>query len=384
MFDPITLGAVLFLLAIISAVVMTVTWKMNLQERGLGMWAWAAIIGGLGFLPLPFASYIGSYTVVLNNIATILAPLLILEGILRFRGYSGERLRSYIYVLVMIYSTVFIMILRDAPNERFLFFDSLMIPIFYFSAFFLLRKSTGMERKIYMLSAAIFVLIGTSFAGRWILAWNGSFDANLDAHPYTSYLFFVVIIWTLGWTYGLSIAVHFRNHNRIVKLATHDYLTGLPNRKYLSDYMEQLLKEETNKSFVLFSLDLNGFKQINDTFGHKTGDDVLIKMADSLRDFSWQRYTAVRLGGDEFVVIIQQPVDEQSISDMKQELRYAIEDDKPIEHGVINLKISIGHAAYPTDGQTLDELLVKADHKMYQEKSLRKHRSEIHTAGFHI
>lgn len=382
--DPITLGAVVFLLAVISAVVMTITWKMNVKERGLNMWAWAAIIGGLGFLPLLFVQYIGAYAAVLNNISTLLTTLLILEGIMRFRGYNKDRFRLTIYIFLMSAVMILILLFRESPNERFLIFDSVVVVIFLLSAYFLLRKSSGTERNIYMMSAAAFILMGLAFTGRWILALNESFEANFASHPYISFLFLIVIVWTVGWTYGLSIAVHFRNHNRIMKLATHDYLTGLPNRKYLNDYMEKLFTNREKEPFVLFSLDLNGFKQINDTFGHKTGDDVLIKLADSLRDFTSQRYTAVRLGGDEFVVIVRQPTDHQAISKKKSELRQAIECDKRIEAGVINLKISIGHAAYPADGQTMDELLSKADAKMYQEKSVRKQGSAINSADYHI
>ncbi|AJD92596.1 hypothetical protein JMA_32790 [Jeotgalibacillus malaysiensis] len=382
--DPITLGAVVFLLAVISAVVMTITWKMNVKERGLDMWAWAAIIGGLGFLPLLFVQYIGAYAAVLNNISTLITPLLILEGIMRFKNYKKERLRLTIYTTVMSAVTALIIFFRESPNERFLVFDVVAVAIFLLSAYFLLKRSSGTERKIYMMSAAAFILMGLAFAGRWFLALNGAFEANFAAHPYTSFLFIIVIIWTVGWTYGLSIAVNFRNHNRVMKLATHDYLTGLPNRKYLNDYMEHLFQEETKDPFVLFSLDLNGFKQINDTFGHKTGDEVLIKLADALRDFAWQRYTAVRLGGDEFVVIISQPIDPHSITKKKGELRQAVECDKLIDAGVMTLKISIGHAAYPVDGQTMDELLSKADAKMYREKSERKQSSEIHSANYNI
>ncbi|MDZ5710989.1 GGDEF domain-containing protein [Jeotgalibacillus haloalkalitolerans] len=384
MLDPITLGAVVFVLAIISAIVMTITWKMNIQERGLDMWAWAAIIGGLGFLPLLFVPIIGSYAAVLNNLATLLTPILILEGIMRFKGYHKERLRLLIFIMTFIYATSFILLFREMPNARFLVFDSLVTIIFFLSAFFLLWKSTGLERKIYMISAATFILIGSSFAGRWFLALNGAFEANFESHPYTSFLFFMVIIWTVGWTYGLSIAVNVRNHNRVMKLATHDYLTGLPNRKYLDSYIEQLLHSGTKKPFVLYSLDLNGFKQINDLFGHKTGDDVLVKMAESLRDFAWGQHTAVRLGGDEFVVIMQQSIDKQSISHTKKAIREAVENDKKIDAGTINLKTSIGYAAYPIDGQTMDELLIKADAQMYKEKSYRKACSEINSAEFQI
>ncbi|WP_404405809.1 GGDEF domain-containing protein [Jeotgalibacillus malaysiensis] len=384
MLDPITLGVIVFILAVISAIVMTITWKMNVKERGLNMWAWAAIIGGLGFLPLLFVPYIGSYAAVLNNISTLITPIFILEGIMRFKGYQKERLRATIYVYVISIVIFLVILFRDAPNERFLIFDSVVTVIFLLSAYFLLKNSAGTERNIYIMSAAAFILMAMAFAGRWVLALNGAFEANFAAHPYTSFLFLIVIIWTVGWTYGLSIAVNFRNHNRIMKLATHDYLTGLPNRKYLNDYMEQLFQEETKEPFVLFSLDLNGFKQINDTFGHKTGDDVLIKLADALRDFTWQRYTAVRLGGDEFVVIVRQPTDQQAIFKKKQELRQAVECDQSIDIGVINLKISIGHAAYPSDGQTIDELLSKADARMYQEKSVRTQGSQIHSQSYQI
>ncbi|MFB1081879.1 GGDEF domain-containing protein [Jeotgalibacillus sp. JSM ZJ347] len=382
--DSLTLGAVIAVLAFISAGVMTITWRMNLEERGVGMWAAAAIIGGLGFSALTFFPLIGSYATFLNNTGTLIAPLLIFEGILRFRGYGKENVRRGLFIPVIIYIITVSFLNRDDPSTRFLFHDSLSAIIFFGAAFFLLRKTQGVEKKIYFLTAGIFAIIGGSFIIRWVLALSGEFTVNHINHPFTSYLFFIVMIWIVGWTYGLSLAVNYRNHKRMMTLATHDYLTGLPNRKFLNDYIKNLMTSQKEEPFVLYSMDLNGFKQINDLYGHKTGDDVLIKMAESLRDFTWDQHTAVRLGGDEFVIVMKQTIDERAISETKKKIRQVIEEEKMIETGTISLKTSIGHAAYPTDGQTMDDLLIKADAQMYKEKSYRKLASEIHSETYQI
>ncbi|TFD99816.1 GGDEF domain-containing protein [Jeotgalibacillus salarius] len=379
MLDPLTLGAVVFVLAIISSIVMTITWRMNLQERGLKMWAWAAIIGGLGFLPLPFAPLIGSYAAVLNNIATLIAPILILEGILRFRGYPRERLRRNIYILVIIYAVSFIFILRDSPNTRFLFYDSLNIVIFYLSAFLLLWKSGGVERKIYMLSAIPFVMIGSSFGVRWFLALNGSFEANFVAHPYTSYLFFVVIIWTVGWTYGLSLAVNYRNHTKVMKLATHDDMTGLANRKHLNHYLDSLLTdaETSNEPFVLYLLDLNGFKQINDTYGHNFGDQAIIQMAETIKELIDEHDFAARLGGDEFIIVSSRVSLNADVNKLKEKIRKSIERPARLDEQLIQLRTSIGYAMFPADGKNTDTLLSTADQRMYHDKTADRARSTV-------
>src|SRR6202008_1700691 len=97
-----------------------------------------------------------------------------------------------------------------------------------------------------------------------------------------------------------------RNQRRLAHLAHHDPLTGLPNRLYLRDYLEQTLQAVTpDAGFAVMFLDLDDFKDINDMRGHDVGDELLVEVAKKLKLYVGSRGIVVRLGGDEFVIVLR-------------------------------------------------------------------------------
>ncbi|WP_227394654.1 GGDEF domain-containing protein [Jeotgalibacillus aurantiacus] len=379
--DTITLALVISMLALVSAVVMTITWRMNSDERGLGFWAWGAIIGGLGFMIMLIMPTIGAYAIVINNVASITAPMLILEGIMRFRNYGKEKWRVVILVTVILYAVTIAFINKDNTTVRYLFHDSLALIIFFSSAYVLIWRTSGIERKIYGLSSIVFTIIGAFFIGRMILASQGVFNNGVD-HVYNTYLFMVIILWIIGWTYGLSLAVNYRAHQRMMRIASHDYLTGLPNRKYLNEFLHSKIDQSLSSKtpFTLFLLDLNGFKQINDTFGHGFGDRVLIMMADAIQETLGEEDFAARLGGDEFVIVLHDISTPEQIKSAKEKIRITIERERPVAGRLIELRTSIGHAGFPSNGSGIDEILHQADYFMYKEKMIDRECSVVKEA----
>ena len=97
-------------------------------------------------------------------------------------------------------------------------------------------------------------------------------------------------------------------------LATHDFLTNIPNRYYLQSYIAEILGdvEKNNTSSALIFIDLDNFKVVNDSFGHSIGDEILIKVVDRLRRIIGENSILARLGGDEFAVLVKEANLEQS------------------------------------------------------------------------
>lgn len=156
---------------------------------------------------------------------------------------------------------------------------------------------------------------------------------------------------------------------RIEQLAYSDALTGLPNRAQLSQKVEFALRlaDRDGGQFAIFFIDVDRFKNINDSLGHKFGDRVLIKVAERIHGALRQVDTLCRLGGDEFVVYLHHadPLGAEMVA------RRVLQDvAQPFRLDDLNLSIScsIGVAMYPTDGQTLDELIKQADTAMYRVK----------------
>ena len=153
--------------------------------------------------------------------------------------------------------------------------------------------------------------------------------------------------------------------------AYHDVLTGLPNRWLLRDRMEQALAYVRKKDLhmgVLF-LDLDRFKNLNDTLGHLVGDHLLRAVADRLKKVLSAWDTIARLGGDDFVLLLPDIKETSALEEKAQELLALFETPFELSGKSIYLDVSIGIAAYPDNGQDSDTLLKNAEATMYYAKA---------------
>lgn len=161
-----------------------------------------------------------------------------------------------------------------------------------------------------------------------------------------------------------------RQEARILKQAHFDGLTGLPNRFLAMDRLAQLLKEaarDTRKVAILF-LDLDGFKRVNDTLGHETGDRLLVQAAERLKSAVRDGDSVCRLGGDEFVVLLRNLTELSDARTVANNLISQFRHPFRLEERELVVTTSIGIAVYPSDGTTPTELLRNADTAMYHSK----------------
>ncbi|HAO26276.1 MAG TPA: hypothetical protein DCQ49_14560, partial [Methylophaga sp.] len=152
--------------------------------------------------------------------------------------------------------------------------------------------------------------------------------------------------------------------------AFHDGLTGLPNRLMFFEFLNKLVQNyrRNKREFTILFIDLNGFKEINDNYGHHVGDEILKHTATQLSRILRETDTVARLGGDEFAVLLP----ETSPSQAQRVITSIIETIKqPLIHNGKSLSVSasIGMAACPQDATSADELLNAADKRMYEVKS---------------
>ncbi|MFZ6780270.1 EAL domain-containing protein [Undibacterium sp. Ji83W] len=163
------------------------------------------------------------------------------------------------------------------------------------------------------------------------------------------------------------------------RMAHYDPLTGAPNRRLLADRLGQAVNRanRTNKSLAVCFLDLDGFKEINDKYGHATGDRLLIGVTENLKHVLRADDTLARLGGDEFAVLLS---DISSAEESAMVLdRVLIGVSKPIQIDLksISISASIGVSLYPDDNVDADTLLRHADHAMYLAKEAGKNRYHL-------
>ncbi|MEM7096022.1 MAG: GGDEF domain-containing protein [Actinomycetota bacterium] len=153
--------------------------------------------------------------------------------------------------------------------------------------------------------------------------------------------------------------------------ATHDALTGLANREVLeAAYAEpSAAGGDDDSSIALFYLDVDGFKSVNDTFGHAVGDAVLVELADRIRAWCRRHDVAIRLGGDEFVVLCESITDIAQAGSIARQLQDRIAPDFELDELAIDVSLSIGVATTARRGRPpIDVLLRQADMALYQAK----------------
>ena len=166
---------------------------------------------------------------------------------------------------------------------------------------------------------------------------------------------------------------------RAEQLATHDFLTGLPNRVLLHDRIRQALAmaRRTQHLVAGATLDLDGFKQINDSLGHAAGDKLLIEVADRIRHSLRDTDTATRLGGDEFFLLFPQIENRPQLEAMAERILNAIREPMELCSTTLRASCSLG-IAIATDKQIAPEVLINASDKaLYTAKSMGKNRYSI-------
>jgi diguanylate cyclase (GGDEF)-like protein len=157
---------------------------------------------------------------------------------------------------------------------------------------------------------------------------------------------------------------------QIEKLALYDVLTGLANRRLFHDRLEQafLQAQRNGTAFSLMLLDLDRFKEINDTLGHHAGDAVLTHLADRLKEVARVSDTIARLGGDEFALVLLGAHDGASALFVAERIRRALDEPFVVDGLALQVETSIGIAVFPRHGDNAEQLLKRADIALYASK----------------
>ncbi len=171
--------------------------------------------------------------------------------------------------------------------------------------------------------------------------------------------------------------------HHIWRLANYDKLTGLPNRSMFHDRLEHEIKRayRGGKKLALLFLDLDGFKEVNDSLGHDVGDLLLQQVANRLAGCVRDSDTIARLGGDEFIIILNDVVDTAVVGNIAQKIIDTLAAPFQLRSNPIYVGASAGITLYPDDGETTEVLLKNADQAMYTAKKEGRNRYYYFTSA---
>jgi diguanylate cyclase (GGDEF)-like protein len=164
-----------------------------------------------------------------------------------------------------------------------------------------------------------------------------------------------------------------REEQKLVTAAKMDKMTMLYNRETTMESISRILREEPDYNHVLFMIDVDNFKTLNDTRGHQAGDEFLIDLASEIKHSFRETDIVGRIGGDEFFALMRNVPGDSITLRKAQELLDTIQEVCE-DYTDLNLSSSIGISMYPQDGTTLEELYAQADGALYEAKRKGKNR----------
>jgi diguanylate cyclase (GGDEF)-like protein len=169
---------------------------------------------------------------------------------------------------------------------------------------------------------------------------------------------------------------------RLEHLAHYDALTDMPNRLLLSDRLHQAMVacQRNHQSMALLYMDLDGFKAINDQYGHAVGDQLLVAVCNRMKAALREVDTLARLGGDEFVVVLVDVQSAQEWLPLVDRVLKACSEPVWLEGHAVSVSASIGVTLYPQQGVDASSLIRQADRAMYQAKQSGKNRYQLFQA----
>lgn len=195
----------------------------------------------------------------------------------------------------------------------------------------------------------------------------------------------------LATSLGLGLSRYYEQREleqakaEIENLARHDMLTHLPNRRFLEEQLEQAMAraERHGKRLAVCMLDLDGFKPVNDAYGHEAGDAVLVTLGKRLPEALRKSDFVARLGGDEFVLLVEDLSGPNDLTPILAKVEEAMNTPIPLNNGeIVQISGSMGIALYPFGKEeTGDQLLRSADHALYESKSHKADREHFWRFG---
>jgi diguanylate cyclase (GGDEF)-like protein len=384
--DMRTLTFVLMLVSAVLSLVMVFVWRTNKTYDGFGWWTIANLAGAFGFLLLGLRGDTPIFwTIVVANSFSVGCMALSLEGIRRFLGRPGIPIFSA--AILALHAATLAYYTYVDPDVLARIYASSVLSVFLGARciyeFITIPKNERLPSITF--TTTVFVIFTVFMIARIVLT---HFFSNIE-HFYSpdwvqSLTFIMLVTFVMTWTFNFLTLNSERSQHELKlakveleKLATTDFLTGLSNIRGFAETSENEIRRARRFSNPLsvIMLDIDCFKDINDTYGHATGDRVLVKIAEigieGLRTID----TIGRLGGEEFGILLPH-TDIAGAETVAEFLRAAIEKaEVEASSGIVKFTASLGIAEMRASDSDIRSILERADDLLYEAK--RRGRNQV-------
>lgn len=370
-----------------SAMFLLISTRLNGKKFGMEVFALGSFLLGIAYiLQLVDGSDGDGVVNIINHTMTLCAPVAYCLGGMRFFGYQIPVLRPMLAVAVG-YSLLQLLVEQFwGPAARHVLLAGVCSSLFLFMSSAVLYGRSTFAKDLRSEMIVFALLIGGICilnAMKFFIIIRGGLDA-LDLSSSFQMVFYIYMSF-LGTVLPPSLVwlVLRRLTDELRTLATHDPLTRLLNRRGLVDGLDSHFRSRTTGTAYVLIVDIDHFKRINDTYGHKAGDQVLVHVANALSNTSRKGDLICRLGGEEFALIALD-TDRAGALQLADRARIAIEQcevPSPNPKQPIRCTATIGISDPFTSAQALDESLQQADKALYRGKTEGRNRVEWVSVG---
>ena len=354
-------------------------WRLNSRVPGMRRFAW-------GLLALSFGSVVGLFRVVFPgpvvllvfNAFTVGGLVAVAQGMRRFRDLPplSRALMTGIAVPVAA-AFLYWLLIRPSYPFRVALLSPVCALLSLDCAMSSFRGVSRRSRMIHWPIGFVFLFTATFLTIRMALALSGFYNPGA---PLATTIETISIICSniayIGSAFSIMLASNTRLRLEAEEQANFDPLTSLPNRRLLLDRLQASEHNAlmTGQRFGLIYLDLDGFKQLNDSLGHDAGDDILRRASAAMKLTAGLGNCVARIGGDEFVVLVERAADRNQVKDLAARMKLAVEREPVTPNQPERIRISCGVALFPDDGGSAHVVMREADAAMYSAK--RRNRPE--------
>lgn len=385
--DVRTLGILSAFMPFVLGIIMSIYWRERRTYEGFGRWVLANFVFGIGYIQISLRGILPDFfSIVLGNAATIYAEILIYEGIRLFYGRPAfSKWNSFVFVLYLVLHTYFTY-LNPNINIRIAIISLTLFILIWRSGLSLINSPLLELRRTTRTAGIVFLLTALLPLARSFHALLQNQPIDLFADPMSSWFALFGLVSILIWTFYFFLINSARLEMdleaarvELTQLAMTDPLTGLYNRRHFFERAEiefqRATRQEHSISFLL--MDVDGFKNINDNYGHDAGDEVMLYLSSILPAEIRVFDLVARFGGDEFIIMLIHVHQEQAYEIAERIRERVSQSPMTFESRTFNVQLSVGVASFDPKDDNLKTILKRADTALYLAKQHGRNRVRV-------